>query len=208
MHDWMEDAQVMLDHVLEVLKSARQLASPTKVILVGSSMGAWIALNLALVDRNADLISGVIGIGSAIDITHTTFQQLTPEQQSILLSPAEEGGNGNPFISISSPYMEEPYPFSRALYDSGKQYLLCHNHPDTVSQCKNNLSCPVRFLHGVEDDVVPWSEVVNAADILRSNGYHGEDVTVQLLDGGDHRLSRPEDISVLLETLDDPSVTI
>lgn len=44
MHDWMEDAQVTLDHVLEMMKSARQLASPTKVILVGSSMGAWIAL--------------------------------------------------------------------------------------------------------------------------------------------------------------------
>ena len=59
----------------------------------------------------------------------------------------------------------------------------------------------MRFLHGRDDDVVPWSKVVNAADILRSK-YHGQDVTVQLLDCGDHRLSRPEDISVLLETLD------
>ena len=144
-----------------------------------------------------------MGIGSAIDFTHHTFQKLREEQQKILTTNNEAR---NPIINISSPYLEEPYSFSRALYDSGNDYLLCHNPPGREADNRTNLhlklKCPVRFLHGSEDDVVQWTEVTNAAKILQSK-FHGDDILAQLLEGGDHRLSRSEDISVLLDMLDE-----
>lgn len=209
MHDWMEDARVMLDHALSLASSApspqegemNPMKKEPKVILIGSSMGAWIALKLALEGRDST-VEGVVGIGSAIDFTLSTFNQLSEEEQRILLSD----NTTNPVVNISSPYLEEPCPFSLALYGSGNEYLLCNNPPgsndEMYAQAKSQLAldCPVRLLHGLEDDVVRSSKVTRAAEILQLK-YHCEDVKVQLLDGGDHRLSRPEDIAVLLEAL-------
>lgn len=212
MHDWMEDARNMLDYAMSLSK--RNLTSfarnnehvredhehesmRPKVILVGSSVGAWIALRLAM--ERPNLVTCVIGIGSAIDFTHTTYQKLTVKQQKILSSE-------NQVVTISSPYLDEPFPFSSAFYESGNHYLLCHDPPsrsaDFVINRQFKLSCPVRFLHGLEDDVAHWSTITNAVEILRLK-YYGEDIAAKLLDGGDHRLSRMEDISVLMETLDE-----
>ena len=164
-------------------------------------MGAWIALHLALQSQHP--ISGIVGIGSAINFTYNTFQKLTEDQQTIL-TKSEEANNS--IVNISSPYLEEPHPFTRALYESGNDYLICHEPPTGhVGININNhleLNCPVRFLHGSEDDVVQWSTVKDAMEILQSK-YNGMDVTVKLLGGGDHRLSQPGDVSILLETLDD-----
>lgn len=211
MHDWMEDARHMMDHAHSLqCKEHGPLHShgsiQPKVILVGSSMGAWIALNLAMEQEHP--ISGVLGIGSAIDFTHDAFQKLSEEQQSILLSQDKEDGCATPAenhsVQISSPYLDEPYPFSQALYESGNEYLLCHAPSDRDTKVNTrhslNLSSSVRLLHGVEDDVVNSSTIKNSVETLRSK-YHGKDVTVKLVQGGDHRLSRPEDISVLLDTL-------
>jgi len=211
MHDWVEDARTMLDHSISlssemrrisgardmiVLKELHEWIEP-KVILVGSSMGAWIALRLAL--ERPQLITGVIGVGSAIDFTHDTYRKLDAEQRKALLS-------GNQVVDISSPYLDEPYSFSNALFDSGHDYLLCHDSSakdaDILNSGSLKLSCRVRFLHGTEDDVVNWSTVTNAVETLRLN-YHSEDIDARLLYGGDHRLSRTGDISIMLETLDE-----
>ena len=163
------------------------------IVLVGSSLGAWIALHMAW--ERPDCISGIIGIGSAIDFTYHTFEKMTKEQQQCILSKEDDN---NPMINVYSPYLTEPYPFSRALYESGYDYLLCHNLPDEHSDI--TLSCPVHLLHGVDDDVVSLETVINAVKVLQEK-YKAKDVTVNLLDGGDHRLSRPDDIKVMLKTL-------
>ena len=139
-------------------------------------------------------ISSIIGIGSAIDFTYHTFEKLTKEQQQYILSKEED----NATVNVYSPYLSEPYPFSRALYESGNDYLLCQNLPDRHSNI--TLSCPVRFLHGVDDDVVSLETVTNVVTVLQEK-YHATDVTVNLLDGGDHRLSRSDDINAILKTL-------
>ena len=119
---------------------------------------------------------------------------MTKEQQQCILSKEDD----NPTIDVYSPYLAEPYPFSRALYESGNDYLLCHNLPDEHSDI--TLSCSVRFLHGIDDDVVPLETVTNAEKVLQEK-YKAKDVTVRLLDGGDHRLSRPDDIKAILKAL-------
>ena len=140
-------------------------------------------------------ISGIIGIGSAIDFTYHTFEKMTKEQQQCILSKEDDN---NPTIDVYSPYLTEPYPFSRALYASGNDYLLCQNLPDQHSDI--TLDCPARFLHGLDDDVVPLETVINAAKVLQEK-FKAKDITVNLLDGGDHRLSRPEDILAIQKTL-------
>ena len=122
------------------------------------------------------------------------WSTLSKEQQQCILSKEKDK---NPTINVYSPYLTEPYPFSRALYASGNDYLLCQNLPDRHS---DSLSCPVRFLHGLDDDVVPFETVTNAVKVLQEK-FKAKDITVSLLGGGDHRLSRPEDIKAILKTL-------
>lgn len=199
-HDWMEDARSLLDHVLMQLVSGgdRRTTIQPEVILVGSSLGAWIALHLAM--EYQELVTGVIGVGSAFDFTESAFHKLTEAQKKVLSSCAQ---GSNPTVDIRSPYLDEPFPFSRALYESGKDYLLCSNQSrdgDTGRCFRKGTNLPVRFLHGSEDDVVHWSTVAHAMKFLETK-YQCDNVDMMVLDGGDHRLSRPSDISVLLGTI-------
>jgi len=91
-------------------------------------------------------------------------------------------------IKIKSPYAEEPYTYTRALLEDGAQHMLL-NH--TVE-----LDCPVRLLHGIRDDSVPWQNSLDLATALISN-----DVEVTLVKTGDHRLSGANDIARLRETV-------
>jgi len=120
---------------------------------------------------------------------------MTKEQQQCILSKEDDN---NSTIDVYSPYLPEPYPFSRALYESGNDYLLGHNLPDKHYDI--TLDCPVRFLHGIDDDVVPLKTVTNAVKVLQEK-YHVKDFAVSLLGGGDHRLSRSVDIKAILKTL-------
>ena len=105
---------------------------------------------------------------------------------------------------ISSPYLEEPYPFLRRLYESGIKYLLCQNPTlEKTDKSSLRLNCPVRFLHRTNDDVVHISKVSMYAKTIQSR-YNCKDVSVKLfINGGDHRLSRGKHIVVLLETLEE-----
>ena len=205
MNTWIEDARNMIEHAMNLAGEGEE----QKVILIGSSIGAWIALHLAL--ECAHNISGLIGIGSAIDFTQQTFEKkLTEEQQSILTTNEQTKFN-NPTVNVHSPYLTEIYPFSQALYESGNEYLLCNdsypsyrgNYMD-ITDSDVKCSSPVRiiFIHGSDDDVVPSSTITKTVDILQSK-YHAKDVSAKILDGGDHRLSLEDDIAVILETLDE-----
>lgn len=166
---WGKDALTVIESVTE---------GPQ--ILVGSSMGGWIMLLVAL--TIPDRIAGLVGIASAPDFTESLiWEQLPPDQRQTLM---EEGRLEQP-----SDYDEEPYVITRHLVEEGRNHLLLQSPID--------ITCPVRLLHGLEDADVPYECSLALMDALKS-----EDVEVTLVKGGDHRLSEPRHLALLNATLD------
>jgi pimeloyl-ACP methyl ester carboxylesterase len=146
------------------------------LILVGSSMGGWIALLLAL--ALGDQVKGLIGIAAAPDFTDWGF---TSEEKGKL----ERHGR----LERPSDYGPEPMVTTRAFWKAGQDHLLLSK---TVG-----ISCPVRLLQGQRDDAVPWETALHLSEQLCS-----DDVQVTLIKDGDHRLSRDADIALLIATLE------
>jgi pimeloyl-ACP methyl ester carboxylesterase len=146
------------------------------VILVGSSMGGWLML---LVARALGArVVGMIGIAAAPDFTDWDFDLGKRE------TLARDG-----MIREASPYGPEPTLYTRAMWESGQRNLLL---ADSIA-----IDCPVTLLHGQADPDVPWQLALTLAARLRSSC-----VRVNLIKDGDHRLSRPQDIALLLGELD------
>ncbi|NGM20203.1 alpha/beta fold hydrolase [Roseomonas stagni] len=148
-------------------------------ILVGSSMGGWIALLIAR--QRAARLAGLIGIAPAPDFTDKLlWPALPPEARQAL---TRDG-----MIQLPSQY-GEPTPVTRALIEDGKR--------QSVLDTPIDLPCPVRILQGMADPDVPWRHALRILDALVQG-----DARVTLVKDGDHRLSRPEDLRLLAETLD------
>ncbi len=160
------------DEVLELIASQ---VSSERVILTGSSMGGWLMLlaGLALKDR----LAGLIGIAAAPDFSDWGFD----ESQKAQL-------RGGITIFEDSDYGYDPMPTHAEFWrDAEARRLL-----DTEIA----IHCPVRLLHGQEDRDVPPEISLRLAAALQS-----ADVQVTLIKGGDHRLSRPGDIALLLNSV-------
>ena len=155
-------------------------------ILIGSSMGGWLALLLAreLKRRGgsgAASIAGMVLIAPAVDFTEELmWKRFTPEIKREL---EDKGVWARP-----SQYADEPYLVTRQLIEEGRNHLLLGNLIET--------GCPVRILQGVEDPDVPWQHAVELTSRLAS-----DDVVLTLVKDGDHRLSRPEDIERMLQVV-------
>lgn len=150
------------------------------VVLVGSSLGGWVSLLAAL--RLRDRVKGLVGIAAAPDFTEDLmFAGFTPEQKRDLMA---KGVIEMPNCS----WPEKPWIIRRALIEDGRNNLLLR---DTI-----NLHCPVRLLQGQKDADVPWQRALTLADCLAS-----EDVAVELVKDGDHRLNRDQDIARLLRVV-------
>jgi pimeloyl-ACP methyl ester carboxylesterase len=155
-------------------------------ILVGSSMGGWLALLMvrALRQRSQPAsasIAGLVLIAPAVDFTEELmWKRFTPaireglEQTGVWRRPSE--------------YSPEPYLVTRQLIEEGRNHLLLGGMIET--------GCPVRILQGVEDPDVPWRHAVELVSRLAS-----DDVVLTLVKDGDHRLSRPEDIERLIRAV-------
>jgi pimeloyl-ACP methyl ester carboxylesterase len=152
-------------------------------ILIGSSMGGWLALLLTreLKRRGHDgaaSIAGMVLIAPAVDFTEELmWKRFTPEIKREL----EETGRW----ARPSQYAAEPYLVTRQLIEEGRKHLLLGGLIET--------GCPVRILQGVEDPDVPWQHAVELTSRLAS-----DDVVLTLVKDGDHRLSRPEDIERMI----------
>jgi pimeloyl-ACP methyl ester carboxylesterase len=152
-------------------------------ILIGSSMGGWLALLLtcALKRRGQDgaaSIAGMVLIAPAVDFTEELmWKRFSPEIKREL----EETG----VWARPSQYSAEPYVVTRQLIEEGRKHLLLGGLIET--------GCPVRILQGVEDPDVPWQHAVELTSRLAS-----DDVVLTLVKDGDHRLSRPEDIERMI----------
>jgi pimeloyl-ACP methyl ester carboxylesterase len=155
-------------------------------ILIGSSMGGWLALLLvrALRERGqngAASVAGLVLIAPAIDFTEELmWKRFTPEIKREL---AENGVWQRP-----SAYSPDPYLVTQQLIEEGRNHLLLGGMIET--------GCPVRILQGVEDPDVPWRHAVELTSRLAC-----DDVVLTLVKDGDHRLSRPEDIERLIQAV-------
>jgi pimeloyl-ACP methyl ester carboxylesterase len=155
-------------------------------VLVGSSMGGWLALLLMreLMRRSAagntspSSIVGLVLIAPAVDFTdELMWKRFPPEVKQEI---EEKGAWARP-----SQYDDGPYLITRRLIEEGRNHLLLGGLIE--------VGCPVRILQGVEDPDVPWQHAVElVARIAR------DDVVLTLVKDGDHRLSRPEDIERLV----------
>ncbi|MDF1587512.1 alpha/beta hydrolase [Marinimicrococcus flavescens] len=158
--DWLADTLAVLDRVVQ-----------GRFVLVGSSMGGWLAV-LAGLARN-ERLAGMVGIAAAPDFTADLMEaRLSPAQRAQL---AEHG-----FLKEPSPY-GEPLRITRRLLEDGRRHR--------VLQGPIPLRCPVHLLQGQEDPDVPWETALRLAARLES-----EAVTVELVKDGDHRLSRDADL--------------
>jgi pimeloyl-ACP methyl ester carboxylesterase len=150
-------------------------------VLIGSSMGGWLALLLsaALRQRKAGAasVAGLVLIAPAVDFTEELmWKKFSPEVKRQI----ETQG----FWQRPSQYSEEPYPITRGLIEEGRGHLLLGSLIEP--------GCPVRILQGVQDPDVPWQHAVELSSRLAR-----DDVVLTLVKDGDHRLSRPEDIERL-----------
>jgi pimeloyl-ACP methyl ester carboxylesterase len=151
-------------------------------VLIGSSMGSWLALLLSRELRQraagAASIAGLVLIAPAVDFTEELmWNKFSPEVKRQIEA---EGSWQRP-----SQYSEAPYPITRALIEDGRKHLLLGGLIET--------GCPVRILQGVQDADVPWQHAVDLSSRLAR-----DDVVLTLVKDGDHRLSRPEDIERLI----------
>tara|TARA_R110002110_G_scaffold406421_1_gene626417 strand:- start:237292 stop:238035 length:744 start_codon:yes stop_codon:yes gene_type:complete len=159
--------------IIEQLTSGPQL-------LVGSSMGGWLMLLVAI--ARPERVTALCGIAAAPDFTERLHDQRLNEQQRRELS--ETG-----FCELPNHYDDgEPHRISRYLLEEGATHRVLHS--------EIAIDVPVRLIHGQCDDDVPWQLSLEIAQQLRSS-----DVEVQLVKNGDHRLSTPRDIERLLRTV-------
>lgn len=145
------------------------------VVLVGSSMGGWLMLLAAR--RLGERVAALVGIAAAPDFTEWGYDA----DQRARLAAGET-------LRLDNPYGPEPTPVHPGFWADGQ----------ALRQLDSEIpfAGPVRLLHGQEDDDVPPEISLRLAAALRS-----EDVQVTLVKGGDHRLSRAQDIALLLHTV-------
>ena len=149
-------------------------------VVVGSSMGGWMALLLAreIAGKAQDAsLAGMVLIAPAPDFTEELmWKGFSPEirqeieRKGVWLRPSEYG---------------EPYPITRALIEEGRNHLLLGRAIE--------IGCPVHILQGAQDPDVPWQHALALAHRLPA-----EDVVLTMIQDGDHRLSRPQDIARIL----------
>jgi pimeloyl-ACP methyl ester carboxylesterase len=150
-------------------------------VVVGSSMGGWLALLLAQALRKrkgAAPIAGMVLIAPAVDFTEELmWKNFSPatrreiEENGVWMRPSE--------------YSEGPYPITKGLIEEGRRHLLLGGLIET--------GCPVHILQGVQDPDVPWRHAEGLV-----TRFARDDVVLTLIKDGDHRLSRPEDIERLI----------
>jgi pimeloyl-ACP methyl ester carboxylesterase len=160
---WTADALTLIDALTD-----------GPLLLVGSSMGGWIALLVAL--ARPARVAGLIGVAAAPDFTQALMwdammptERDTLRRDRVLLLPSQYG---------------DPTPITLGLIEDGRDHLLMAG--------PIGIACPVRLLHGQRDPDVPWETALRLAERIES-----PDIQVTLIKDGDHRLSREADLAVL-----------
>jgi pimeloyl-ACP methyl ester carboxylesterase len=164
---WCADALAVLDELTE---------GPQ--ILVGSSMGAWLALLAAL--ARPERIVALLLIAPATDFTDKLlWSRLSEDVRREIVDKGE-------WLRPTS-YGPDPYPITRELIEDGRKHLLLDSEIP--------LRCPVRILQGMSDPDVPWQHALKLVEAL------GPDTQITLVKDGDHRLSKPHELALVEQIL-------
>ncbi len=162
--DWTEDVITVIDDLSE---------GPQ--ILVGSSLGGWLMLNAAL--ARPERIVGLIGIAAAPDFTEDLiWAGLNADQRSHMQL------NGK--IALPNPYSHESVVYPFHLIEDGRSHLRLRG--------KLKIDKPIRLLHGMQDDEVPWKTATRIADCATS-----DDIRIHLIKNAGHRFSEPQQLALL-----------
>lgn len=167
---WTQDCLAVIDEL-----------TSEQLVLIGSSLGGWLMLLAAR--ARPQRIAGMVGIAAAPDFTEDLiWAHLTTEQQDAM---AQDGK-----IALPNPYADEDviYPYQLIL-DGRQNFVLRDRQPAPY---------PVRLLHGMADEEVPWQTAETLA-----NNLDGDDVMAVLVKDAGHRFSEPEQIDLLLAQLGD-----
>ena len=150
-------------------------------IVVGSSLGGWIMLNLAL--ARPARVAALVGIAAAPDFTEELIWNPLDD-----LAKADFKTSGQ--ITFENPYTDDPVIYPYHLIEDGRQHLRL--------QTPLSINVPVRLLHGMQDEEVPWQTATRLAEKLQS-----DDVAVMLDNTATHRYSEPRQLTQLERVLDD-----
>lgn len=168
----------------EALGAVRQ-ATAGPQILVGSSMGAWIALLVARAlgaAAETDRLAGMVLIAPAVDFTESL---IWARLSSDIRQTIETTG----LWYRPSAYSATPYPITRALIEDGRRHCLLGTTIRTY--------CPLHILQGMQDEDVPWHHAMTLVEHIAA-----DPVSITLIKDGEHRLSRAEDIARLIGAVD------
>ena len=166
---WKKDALFVVDKVTRGIQ-----------IIVGSSMGGWIACLMAL--ARLDRVAGIVGIAPAVDFTQALlWPKLTGEARRQI---EDEGIWYRP-----SEYGPDPYPITKTLIEEGRNNLLL---PGPIK-----FEGPLRLIHGMLDEAVPWNH-----SLVIAESFTSKDVEIILIKDGEHRLSRDSDLERLKVTVE------
>lgn len=167
---WLGDALTVIDRL-----------SKGPLVLIGSSLGGWIAFLAAR--ARAKRVKGLIGLAPALDFTERLlWENLSSAKRRVLVAEGE--------ISVPSGYDESPYVFTRELIEEGRKHLLLKS--------PLKLPMPVRIIHGLKDRDVPHDLSLEIMKRLDS-----PDFALELVGGAGHRLSEKNDLARLARTLDE-----
>lgn len=171
---WLEESLAVVSHI-----------NPDRMVLIGSSMGGWIALRLIAELRargEGGRIAGLVLIAPAPDFTSELIEpNLTDAERASL---AERG-----YFEEPTPYGPDPNIYTAGLIEDGRNNRVLSGIIVT--------GCPVHILQGMQDPDVPYGHALKLMEHLPS-----DDVVMTLIRDGDHRLSRPEDIERMLAAVD------
>ena len=164
---WIDDATDILNEV-----------TLNQQIIIGSSMGGWLAIKLALLYPFK--IKGIITIAAAPDFTKTLWEkELSLKQKNLITKKG--------FITIPSPYNSNGYVITKNLIISGRKNFI-------LKKSNLKLECPIRLIHGENDKEVNW---INSLNILKKIAKTDAELTI--IKNGDHRLSSENNLKKLAE---------
>lgn len=168
--DWAADAMAVLDRLTQ---------GPQ--ILVGSSMGGWIALLLAR--ARPERVAGMVGIAAAPDFTEDSMWDGFDEAQREAL--VRDG-----HVDLPSDYSDDPYRITRRLIEDGRENLVLRE--------PLALACPVRLLHGTADRDVAMSVPLRLLEHAT-----GPDIRLTLVKDVDHRFNKPEELAMIVAAVEE-----
>ena len=172
MEEWIEEVLAVLD-----VAAAAAPAASSKLVLVGSSLGAWLALHVAL--QRPECVSGLVLIAPAVDASRR-WAEATAVGSAVLIPSS--------FVPGGAIHLR------RELVDDANSHFLLLEGEGLQGLAAGMRGCHVHILHGDGDDVVPTADAQRLAAALPG-------ATLEILEGGDHRLSRAEDLNRLEEAV-------